>query len=335
MLAASRSLSVFTRALSARVLYAFAKGPLAPGELEEALGWAPQSSLRAAVANLTELGALAQGGTAGGRSHGAPLELTEAGRELLPVAAALERWLGHSPGGPISLEDPAAQGIVRVLTAGWDSTLVRALAERPRSLIELSSEISELNYPKLKRRLAKLRSTHLVTPVETPAGRAYEVSEWLRRAVVPLALAGGWELRHHVGQPIARTEVEAAFMLALPLIHLTEKVGGACALAVLTASEEGESPERDVAGVAIEVERGEIVACRAGAAGDQPTWVLGGVSAWLDALVDGRTEALRVSGAKPPLALAVVKALHVDLFRPYRADAGELSAQAKPTKASK
>jgi DNA-binding HxlR family transcriptional regulator len=331
LLAASRSLSVFTSALNARVLYAFAERPLTPGELEEMLGWAPQSSLRASIAKLTELGALARIATAR-RPQGAPMELTEAGQELLPVATALERWLADSPAGPISIEDPAAQGIVRTLTAGWDATIVRALAERPQGLIELSAAIPELNYPALKRRLAKLRSTDLVVPAETASGRACEASEWLRRAVVPLTLAGRWERRHEAGQPIARTEVEAAFMLALPLARLPAKAGGACSLAVLTA-EEGGNSKRDVAGVALEVRDGEIVSCTTGAAGDQPTWALGTVDAWYEALIDGRADALRVGGAKPRLVDGIVRALHADLFRAY--DAGSASAQAKATKTSR
>ena len=206
------------------------------------------------------------------------------------------------------------------------------LAERPQSLIELSTAIPKLNYPTLKRRLAKLRATDLLVPVESESGRAYEASEWLRRAVVPLTLAGRWERRHEAGQPIARTEVEAAFMLALPLARLSARASGACGLAVLT-SEEGGEAKRDIAGVALEVREGEIVSCSVGVAGEQPTWALGTVNAWYAALIEGRANALRVSGAKPRLVGGIVRALHTDLFRAY--DAGSASAQAKATKTSR
>lgn len=310
--AGSRALSVFANALNARVLHAHADGQLTPRELEEKLGWAPQSSLRAAVTNLSDLGALTR--VNGSGSPGAPTELTEAGHELLPVADALERWLGSAPVDPIPLEDPAAQGIVRVLTAGWDSTIVRALAEQPHTLIELSARISDLNYPALKRRLGKLRSTQLVVPTATENGTAYEASEWLRRAIVPLTLAGRWERRHSTGtEPISAIEVEAAFLLTLPLAELPLRSTGVCALAVLT-SEEQTGAKRDVAGVAVEVKGGAIVSCSAGAASSQPTWALGTVDAWLEALVDGRSETLRVSGTKPRLATSIIKALHTTLF---------------------
>jgi DNA-binding HxlR family transcriptional regulator len=331
VLAGSRSLVVFTNALNACVLFAYADGPLTTGELDERLGWAAQSSLRSSLRKLTEIGALTRSPD-DGRTHGAALELTEAGRELLLVAAALERWLEDGPRGPMPLEDPVAQGIVRILVAGWDSTVIRALAEQPQSLTELSSRISQLNYPALKRRLARLRSTGLVVPVRTAGGAAYEVSDWLRRAAVPLTFAGRWERRHEVGgQRIARMEVEAALLLALPLLRLPAKAAGACALVVLTSEEQTE-PKHEVAGVAIEANGGEIVSCGADLDGDRPTWALGTVDAWLEALVDGRANALRVSGAKPFLAKGIVKAMHNDLFRAYD---GASSAQTKPTKASR
>lgn len=330
MLAASQCLSVFTNALNCRVLYALAGGALSPAELGEALAWAPQSSLRRSLASLTEIGAVTRCAE-DGRAYGGAIELTEAGRELLPVAAALQRWLESCPGGPVRLEDAAAQGIVRVLTAGWDSTVVRALAERPRSLVELSAAIRELNYPALKRRLTKLRSTGLAVPVETEGGPGFEASEWLRRAVVPLTLAGRWERRHQVGgQSISAMEIEAVFLLAVPLVRLPAKVAGVCALAVLI-SHEGNS-KRNVAGVVIEVKAGEIVSRETDVTGDQPTWTLGTIEVWLDALVDGRLPALGASGAKPSLAKAIVRSLHNDIFRVYEDGA---SAQAKPTKASR
>jgi DNA-binding HxlR family transcriptional regulator len=312
--AGSRALSVFSNALNARVLHAYAEGPLSPSQLEETLGWAPQSSLRATVASLSELGALARSKGSEG-SLGASIELTTAGRELLSVAEALERWLGYASDGPVPLEDPAAQGTLRVLTAGWDSTMIRALAERPQTLIELSASISDLNYPALKRRLAKLRSTHLIIPVDSEGGTAYVASDWLRRAVHPLTLAGRWERLYDAGAaPISRVEIEAAFLLALPLAQLPPKSTGACTLAALM-SEERIRRKRDIAGAAVEVDRGTIVSFRAETAATQPTWALGTVDAWLEAMVDGRHEALRIGGAKPRLAKGLVKALHTALFR--------------------
>jgi hypothetical protein len=111
-------------------------------------------------------------------------------------------------------------------------------------------------------------------------------------------------------------DVVAAFMLALPLVQLSAGADGACALAVLSLDERNDS-KRSVAGVALELREGEVVSCSADAAGEQPTWALGTVDTWLEALAGGHASSLRVSGAKPSLPGDIVKALHDDLFRVY------------------
>ncbi len=312
--AGSRVLSVFTNALSARVLRTHTDGPLSPRELEEALGWAPQSSLRAAVAKLSDLGALARIDRSES-SPGKTTELTVAGRELLPVSAELGRWLQGAPDGPIPLDDAAAQGIVRVLTTAWDAAIVRSLAERPQTLLELNAANAHLNYPALKRRLAKLRSTHLASPARTDAGMAYGASDWLRRAVVPFLLAARWEREHDASaEPISQVEIEAALLLALPLVDLSSTASGACALAVLMPDDRA-GRRREVSGVSVEIVRGAITAYGVDAATAPPTWALGAIDAWLETLIDGNSSALRVGGAKPRLAQGLVNALHTDLYR--------------------
>jgi len=135
----------------------------------------------------------------------------------LPLADALEHWLHRAPGAPIPFDDAAAQGVLRTLHRGLDATIVQALAVRPRTLIELSAEITDLNYPALKRRFNKLRSTHLIHPLPVDNASAYSPTEWLRQAVVPLVLAVHWESRHDSdAEPISPSEAEALFLLALP-----------------------------------------------------------------------------------------------------------------------
>lgn len=309
----SRTLSIFANALSARVLRAHAAGPLRPGDLEEAISWAPQSSLRLAVGNLCDRNALVKTEPAGG-SQGVVTELTPAGNELLPVAVKLERWLSDSPDGPISLDDDAARGIVRVLVAGWDSTMIRTLAERPLSLAELNDGISSFSHPALKRRLAKLRSTRLVTRVGAGKTVTCAATDWLRRAVVPLTVAGRWELRHDPdAEPISPVEAEAVFLLALPLIELTGRASGTCTLAVL--SSDHQPGTAGVAGVAVEVDGGRIVSCDLKSASAPATWALGTGAAWFDAVIEGDSDTLRLGGAKPRLACRIVKSIHDILFR--------------------
>jgi DNA-binding HxlR family transcriptional regulator len=315
--AGSRALSFFAHPLNARILRAHVEGPLRPGELDETIGWAAQSSLRVAVSKMCDLGALTRV-ELNDPAMSVLTELTAAGRELLPVASALERWLQTAPEGSVELDDPAAHGIVKVLVASWDSTMVRALAERPLTLTELNDRIPYLTYPALKRRLAKLRSTGLVTTSGSGKTTAHVATDWLRHAVMPLSIGGRWELLHDPeAEPIGEVEVEAAFLLTLPLVEAPSKrLSGTCTLAVLV-SEGDPGSEPEVAGVAVEVERGTIVSYDPHGASTAPaTWALGTAEAWLEALIDGRADGLRTGGAKPRLAKGVVDGLRETLFVP-------------------
>jgi DNA-binding HxlR family transcriptional regulator len=311
--AGSRTLSIFAYSLNARVLRAHADGRLLSRELEESIGWAPPTSLRVATTNLCELGVLARVELESG-SPGVATDLTVAGRALLPVLDVLERWLQLGPDGALTLDDPAARGVVKVLTTGWDSAMVRTLAERPLTLNELSTGIPDFSYPSLKRRLAKLRSTHLVAPIHGGKTAAFVATDWLRCAVAPLAAAARWELEHDPGaEPISRFEVEAAFLLALPLVPIPKRASGRCTFAVLIPADDG-SAKPQVAGVAVEVDRGTLVSCRPGDGLEPDTWAFGSALAWLEAVINGRLDGLRLKGAATPLVKGVVKGINAALY---------------------
>lgn len=307
--AGSRALLIFTHVLNPRVLRAHAEGGLRPNELEEKLGWAPQSTLRASVGNLIELGILARDD-----SPRSATELTEAGRGLLFVADTLELWLGQGPSGAIELEDAAARGTIRALAAAWDSAMVRALAERQMTLAEINDLMKSISYPAVKRRLAKLRSTQLVVRVGSGRDTTYEASEWLRRAIAPLAVAGRWEREHDLdAKPVSPVEVEAAFLLTLPLVDLPDNVSGTCSLAVLIADGDGK-PQRQVAGVTLELQKGRVASCLPKGARNPSTWALGTTDAWMEAVLEGRPDALRIQGVKPDLPRRIVKSIHKELL---------------------
>lgn len=311
MHAAGSWVSVFASTLHVGILRGLAAGPLSPGDLERVFSWAPESSLRRALSKLAEAGVVAR--PPGERAKGGALDLTDAGHDLLPVAAGFERWLATGPGGPVPLESPEAQGAIRALIAGWESDMIQVLAEQPRRLIELSDEIDGLNYPALKRRLSKLRSAGLVLPAHTDAGPVYEVSEWMRRAVLPLAAATRWERRHgDGGEKDFYADLEAILLLALPLTRPAARVAGPCALAVLASrTRKGAKP---VGGAVLDIEGGKVVSCAPGTPTDPPTWAMGTVDAWLTALLEGRSDELRFGGAKPGLARGIVRVLHDNLF---------------------
>lgn len=322
--AGTQALGVFAKQLTARVLRIHAEGPLCPSELEERIGWAPGTSLRTAATTLRRLGALARIEPGNG-GRATATELTDAGRELLLVADALEHWLLSAPGGPIRLDSTAGRGTVKVLTAGWDSTIVMALAERPLSLTELNDAIVHTNYPALKRRISKLRSTSLISPIGRGKGTTYVATDWLRRAIAPIVVAGRWERKHDSSfEPVTRGEAESAFMLTLPLVdELPGEITGTCALTVLAAGHR-DGRQGEIGGVAVEVEGGRIAAFSPNTALAPTTWALGTADAWFEAVIEGRPEALEIRGIQPELPLGIVEAIHAILLTPASgADSGE------------
>jgi len=312
--AGSHLLSLFANPLNTRILRVHLDGPMRLSELHERIGWSAHTTLRAAVTNLRKVGALEKGG--GENRPLAPTTLTPAGEEMLLVAGAVERWLALCPAGPIAPDSDAAKSVTKALAGGWSSTLMRALASQPFTLTELNSLIPEINYPSLERRVARMRVAGQIEPVEgAERGKPYVVTDWLRRGIAPLAVAGRCERRYlpDVTAPITEVEVETAFMLTIPLASLPPATG-ACMLAVPTGTDESQERGKGLAGVMVEVERGEVVSCAARLKQDPPTWALGTTEAWLDVMIDGRIEELRFGGVRPQLAADLVNGVHFALF---------------------
>jgi DNA-binding HxlR family transcriptional regulator len=314
--AGSHVLSLFANPLTARILRAHLDGPLRVSALHKQIGWSAHTTLRAAVTNLCRVGALEKGGS--DTRPSTATALTPAGREMLAVADAIDRWLEACPTGPISPSSEEAKGAVKALAGGWNSTLMRALANRPFTLTGLDKLIPDISYPSLERRLASMRATGQIEAVEAEdRGTPYVVTEWARRAVAPLAVAGRCERRHlpEATAPITAVEVEASFMLTLPLAHLPESCSGACMLAVQTETDgEREETGQNLAGVVVEMKRGELLSSATEIAQRPPTWALGTAETWLDVVIEGNLGALRFGGVQPQLAVDLVNGIHFALF---------------------
>jgi DNA-binding HxlR family transcriptional regulator len=238
-------------------------------------------------------------------------ELTDIGRGILDVAKVVEAWLSRSPQGPIAFGSEPAKGAIKSLVGGWDSTVLRALAARPLSLTELSGVIPDFSYPSLERRISAMRSTRQVEVLPSEAGksRPYAVTTWTRQAVGPLVTAGRCECEHiGVGaDPLTRIDIEAAFLLAVPLVVLPAGHSGSCILAVDTG--EDEVPTNRATGVQVSLEQGEVVSCISDLEHDPSTWVFGTVDAWVEAIVDGCLDNLRIGGSDQELARDLVGGL--------------------------
>ena len=314
--AGSRVLAVFENPLNTRILRAHADGPLRPAELRAKVGSPAATTLRVAVASLLETGALDKRSVSDS-GYGVTTALSPAGEEMLVVADAVEVWLSLCPTGPIAADGDEAKGAVKALAGGWSSRLVRALAGGPLTLTELHGLIPDLSYQSLERRIAWMRATGQIEAVEKPGrGTPYGVTDWLRRAIAPLSVAGRCERRHLDAEsgPITDVEVEASFLLALPLVPLRSSAHGACMLAVHTGPTGSEQEGLPLTGVTVEVEHGAVVSCTPAVNQEPGTWAVGSPETWLDAVIDAQIEDLRIGGADPQLALDLVTGLHFALF---------------------
>jgi DNA-binding HxlR family transcriptional regulator len=309
-------LSLIGTPLSVPILRAHLEGPLRLPDLRERIGGAAQTTLRGQVGNLRGIGALERH-VREGMPYTVENELTAIGRGVLLVTEIVEAWLSRAPQGPIALGSESAKGAIRALVGGWGSAMLRALAARPLSLTELSSVINDHSYPALERRLSAMRAARQLEsrPDGGRGAKPYGVTEWTRQAVAPLIAAGRCECRHlaKTTDPLTRIDIEAAFLLAAPLVDLEVIRSGNCLLAVDTGPAGSAGSTERLAGVHVEVEQGTIIACNSHFGYDPKTWVLGSVGAWADAILEGEVDRLRIGGDQPQLAEDLIQRLHATL----------------------
>jgi len=138
----------------------------------------------------------------------------------------------------------------------------------------------------------------------------------LRHAVAPICVAGRCERRHVMSESsrATRVEVETAFLLAIPLVRLEEGAEGPCTLAVMIGGDDGGADRPPVVGVDVEVTRGSVVSLTPGADAEPSSWAVGTAAAWLDAVIDGEIEALRIGGDDRKHVQDLVTGLHLALF---------------------
>lgn len=303
-------LSLLARPLNCLTVQALGRRPMRLGDLLKELGGPSQTTLRGRLTDLVALGAVAKRG--GGMPYAVENELTDAGRDLLQVVDAIERWLARAPEGPIPLGSVAAKGAIKALAGGWESTMLRAFAARPLSLTQLDRLIGGLSYPALERRLGALRATGLVKATPAGARTPYRISRWGREGMGPLVAAARFERLHMAEStaPLMPIDVETAFLLATPIAELNPRVDGTCQFAAQI-----DGGQARLAGVNVAVDRGKVVECVAQLEPKPRTWALAGAHEWLDAMVRCDCDVLQVNGNEE-LVSDLVEALHRALYRP-------------------
>lgn len=248
--------------------------------------------------------------TAGPGGH---YEVSEAGMEGLFVAHVAELWLQSAPGGPLPLEDDDEEGAVNTLLEGWRPGIVHALAGEPRTLEELEGSV-DLRPRALRERVAAMREAGMLEQLPGE-GERYAVTDWLRRAMAPLLAAIRAELRDPKPEaaPLEASDVEAAFLLALPLVELPAEASGSCRLTV-----EGlEGSEAPAAMATARIDSGRVLAQTGAQAGDPPAeagaWATADPAAWLDTVIERDVRSVATGGDRL-LARLLLDGLHEALF---------------------
>lgn len=307
----ARALSLLANPLNGIVLRKLADGPKRLVDLRRETGSPAQTTLRAHLKELDQARAIEK--RRRDRFPGVlEYELTTAGDDLLFVVDTLDRWLHEAPDGPLDFGSGKGKAAVKSLIESWSSTMLRALAARPLSLTELDRIIGGLSYPSLERRLGAMRLTGQVEPCSgNGKGTPYTPTPWLRRGIGSLASAARWERRHLPDEtaPITRIDVEASFLLVLPLLRLPTDISGSCRLGV----EMGDGQDRRLVGAMAYLETGKLASCTVRLDRDADAWVTGPTNAWLRAVVGADLDGLELGGDQQ-LARALVAGMYEALF---------------------
>jgi DNA-binding HxlR family transcriptional regulator len=238
-------------------------------------------------------------------------KVSSGGREVLFIAFLVERWLQSAPQGAIEFESPEAEEAVGALAESWDTTTMHVLARGPLTYRELHDSVDALSRRGLKRLLATMERAGQVETRTSGDDTIYAVTDWLRAGIAPLAAAARLERREPKEgmAPIEALDVEAGFMLTLPLLELPKELSGVCRLGVNLEDDEGSG----LIGVTVRIEQGRIVSCTPGLGEEADAWAAAAAGAWLDTVIEPEAKRVRTGGDRW-LARALLDALHKALF---------------------
>jgi DNA-binding HxlR family transcriptional regulator len=234
------------------------------------------------------------------------------GEEMLFISFTIEQWLQKAPNGPLAIDSTDGKRAIPALAAGWSATVVHALAVQPRTLPELEREIEGLGASALRRRLEPMLELGMVdASAGGGEGTLYRATDWLRAAIAPLIAAARFERRYAPAQtpPIAPLDVEAGYLMALPLLSLPEEASGVARLTINVPVHGEPVP----AGAMATVEHGRITAIGTELSDRFDASLEGPPTAWLDAVIEPVASRLFPEGDED-LATDMLVGLHEVLF---------------------
>jgi DNA-binding HxlR family transcriptional regulator len=312
---------------SGSIMMALRDGPLRTKELTERVpGYAPRTIYRYS-AKLAEL-AMVEREEEPGVPSKVVHRLTEpSGRELADlIDAYADASLGRLPSGEIGAHEWGSFALIADL---WESGVVKALEQGPRSLTELSQGDHGLSFHQVSRRAILFAIGGFIR--ETTEGtryRRFALTEKSRRAMALVAGIGRWRRRHIVpkGTP-GLTSGEAAGLIrtVLPLVCLPDYRGKSLELAISPRGGSGAEEEKVWAQVKSD---GIVVSCPAPPA-KVDSVASGHVTVWIDSILDGPGNGLSARG-DARLLDECLRRLHAVLWGQIPAPAAAAATEVLP-----
>lgn len=230
--------------------------------------------------------------------------------DTLFVSDQLERWLRDCPAGPLG-PGPESEPVLTALLDGWCSTVVHALAAEPLTPAEASEAVEGPGRGAVEEQIKAMEAAGLLVARQDTDGEwRFAPTEWLRLAIAPLAVAARLELRNPGGEtaPIAPLDVEAAFLLTVPLLTPPAEAYASCRLLVTVP---GRPPR--LAGVVVLIEDGLLTAVTADLRMASDTFAAGTPGDWIDTLIDPSLGRVSLEGNLEVLQ-GLLLGLHEKLF---------------------
>ncbi|HET8955975.1 MAG TPA: winged helix-turn-helix transcriptional regulator [Solirubrobacterales bacterium] len=297
---------------SGPILMALGAEPLRTMELTERVaGYSPRTVYRYAT-RLTQLGVIARDEEEGVPSKVVHSLTTPRGRELYELVAAyagvaMKRLRSGEIGG-------AEWGALALVAELWESGMIDALNLEPKSLTELAHGEHGLSFHQVSRRASIFARSGFVREIPgTGRYRRFALTDKTRLAMGLVAGIGRWRRRHVVPKGstgLSAREAAGLMRTALPLIVLPGHTGKSFELRVAPAEESEKSVEPVWANVA---DDGSIVNSPAAPEAVDGA-AQGNVVAWVDSVLDGPRNGLRVKG-DAELISDCLRALHASLWR--------------------
>lgn len=269
---------------SACLLRALADRPLQPSNLEGSLPDLPHSAVMRLLGELTRAGALARE-----RVSAVPprtfYNLTAAGRELLPIFEAGERW--ERRWSSLARQGEPGTWAIGLVADTATRTILLALADGPLRPIEIDRYLPDLARSATRRRLSDLLAHGVLARSHQGQHVRYALTPAARRLGLISVLAGRWEWEW--SEPASAGDLPGLLRLLAPAVQLPEPLNGVCRVHI-------DARGADPADVYLSAQAGELVALPAApsdppnANGHAPPHV------WCNALLNRNLSGIATSG---------------------------------------